>query len=149
MNGIGGILGKSERADHPGWFLRGNLAELGAFALISLGALGLKEVDVLGGLPEGLARVLGCRPPVELVNLMLAVYGISSLILILNRIGRRLAPINSWMNPLTRGAFYVFYAMAGTLERDFSVVALVALGLFAAELVNQGVCNGAGEQPAG
>jgi hypothetical protein len=115
---------------------RRGLQELFLFLLLSTFFFGLRQVDLLAPLTEGVREILGCPPSPELTTLALAGYTLSALVLILARAVKGERPSMRWSHLGYRTVFYFFYAVAGSLEENFMGVLLAGLLLIGLEQLN-------------
>jgi len=112
------------------------LRDLFLFLLFSFFFFGVRQIDLLAPLTEGVRRILGSPPSPELTTLALTGYTLSALVLILARTARGERPRLKWVHLFYRTVFYFFYAVAGSLEGHFMEVLLAGLLLIGLEQLN-------------
>lgn len=103
------------------------------FLGISLGALALRDAQLLAALPDTVRALLGDTPPPVLVHLALAASTVSALILILGRITGHTRPDYNWINIALPVLFYPLYLIADTDRSSFISVMAVGLTLLLLE----------------
>ncbi len=108
-----------------------NLLELVSFLLICVGAYQIKNFSLFDAASEPLRQILGCPPPVYLINIALAVYCFSSAVLTLTAVAGNSRPASRWNHLGYRCAFFVFYSFSGAIAANFVSVLCVGLFLYA------------------
>jgi len=81
------------------------------FILVSIAALQLRGIDLIGATPESVRKFLGTPPPAYLITVALAIYSFSVLMIILTRMNNGSEPVPRWSHLGYRSAFYLFYAL--------------------------------------
>ena len=112
---------------------RRHLWEFLAFLLVSITALGLRNLNLHESFSTGMRQLLGCPLPATLLSIALAAYGFSTLVLLLTRGGRETRPVKRWFHFSFRTIFYLFYSFSGVLAAHYLFVFGLGLFLYFAE----------------
>lgn len=112
---------------------RRGLWEILLFVLISIGALSLREFNLLASVSESARQLLGCPPPAYLVSIALATYCFSALTITLTQMANDGEPLLRWSHLGYRTVFYLFYAFSGSLANHFMAVFFIGFFLYAVE----------------
>jgi len=120
---------------------RRNLWSLVVFLLVSMNAYSVKTFNLFESASEPLRQLLGCPPPAYLINVALAVYCFSAVILCMTAIANDTPPPSPWRNLGYRSAFYLFYSFSGAIAGNFIPVLLVGLSLYALDQCHIWVYN--------
>jgi len=88
---------------------------------------------LLARLPAGVRDTLGSAPPVQLMNIALAVYAFAALVYILARMMEGDSAYRGWQHFGYLGGFYIFYAYAGALRENFWAILVAGLTIFVLE----------------
>lgn len=106
------------------------------FMVVSIGALSLREFNLLGSISAPVRDLLGYPPPAYLVSIALATYCFSALIINLAQIANDTEPHLRWSHLGYRAGFYFFYALSGSLPSHFMAVFFIGLFLYGVEHVH-------------
>jgi hypothetical protein len=109
------------------------LGSLVVFLLASILASVNQQVAFFSLIPEGLRPFLGDPPSAQLVNLALAIYFVSTLVIIAHGICCGGRPGSLWFHGVCRSIFYLLYFIGGGLAGHLWLVLLVGLMLFGLE----------------
>lgn len=108
------------------------------FVLLSAGVYWLESNSLL--FDGALVERFGQAPPVNLMNLALAVYAFAVLIRILCRMSDARPQYRGWAHFGYLGAFYLFYAYAQALDPHFWAIFSAGLTIFLLEYYHLWVC---------
>nr|WP_320049751.1 hypothetical protein [uncultured Desulfuromonas sp.] len=98
-----------------------------AFILISMVAVFLQDINILSHLSLSMREFLGKPPSPKMINIALAVYSFSALILTLSRLSDRTEVYRGWSHVGYLSGFYIFYLFSNALR--VNVVAVLVAGL--------------------
>ena len=124
---------RPKRVQNLALLTRRNLWEVLLFLLVSLGAYACLDSNLFLQAPENLRQLLGTPPPAFLIDLALATYLVSALILSLTRIAKGTRPAQNWSQLGYRCIFYLFYSFSGSLAAHFSLVFGIGIFLYGLE----------------
>jgi len=86
------------------------------FAVISVLAVSVQDIDPLQHLSPQVRQLLGKPPSPDLINIALAVYSFSALILTLSRLADRAETYKGWSHLGYLTGFYLFYFLSHALQ---------------------------------
>lgn len=109
------------------------LWELLLFLLLSLLAVLLKNHNFHAYFGVGSRQLLGCPIPVTMLNLVLASYGFSTLVLIMTRRGAETRLVKRCFHFSFRTVFFLFYGFSGALAPNLLFVFSLGLCLYLCE----------------
>ena len=112
---------------------RRSLWELTLFLLISILAFRFQAFDLFAAVSEPVRQILGTPPPAMLINVALATYLLSAVIMVLTRMANGGRPVQKWAHLGYRTVFYLFYCFSGTLSTHFVAVFAIGILLYALE----------------
>lgn len=112
---------------------RRGLWRLLLFLAGSAAFLRCRNLDLFAALPENVRELLGAPPPLALIHTLLAVSGVSALILIAGGGTENSRRCDGWMQFGMLLFFYPLYAAANVLEAYFPVVFATGLLILALE----------------
>jgi hypothetical protein len=95
------------------------------FILISLIAVYFQDIDLLASVSQETRNFLGKPPSPKVINIALAVYSFSALILTLSRLSDHTEVYRGWAHVGYLTGFYIFYLLSNALHVN-SLAVLVA-----------------------
>jgi|GEM_PF-1767207 len=107
---------------------RHHLWEFLLFLVVSMAALGLQNLNLHEYFSAGARQLLGCPLPANLLSVVLAAYGFSTLTLLLTRGGAETRLVKRCFHFSFRTVFYLFFSFSGVLAAHYLMV--FGLGLF-------------------
>lgn len=96
-----------------------------AFILISVVAVYFQDSNLLANVSQETREFLGKPPSPQMINIALAVYSFSALILTLSRLSDRTEVYRGWAHVGYLSGFYIFYFLSNALRVN-SMAVLVA-----------------------
>jgi hypothetical protein len=112
---------------------RSRRGQWGVFAFLCLSMAAFRFGPLLARLPEDVRGTLGSAPPVQLMNIALAVYAFAALVYILARMMEGDSAYRGWSHLGYLGGFYFFYAYAGALRENFWAILVAGVTIFGLE----------------
>lgn len=103
------------------------------FLVVSMGALLVRDINILEYFAENVRQILGAPPAPFLIHIVLAVSTISGLIIIGGRLANDAEPGRRWEQLGHRTAFYFFYFFSNALNQYFIIIFLAGLSVLLLE----------------
>ncbi|PLX91855.1 MAG: menaquinol oxidoreductase [Desulfuromonas sp.] len=103
------------------------------FILISMIAVFLKDFNILSHVSMSMREFLGKPPSPKLINIALAVYSFSALILTLSRLSDRTEVYRGWAHVGYLTGFYIFYLFSNALRVNAMAVLVAGLAILGLE----------------
>lgn len=97
------------------------------FVLLSVVVVYFQDINLLANVSQGTREFLGKPPSAKLINIALAVYSFSALILTLSRLTDRTETYRGWAHVGYLTGFYMFYFLANAVR--VNAMAVVVSGL--------------------
>lgn len=98
-----------------------------AFILISLVVVYFQDINLLANVSQETREFLGKPPSAKLINIALAVYSFSAIILALSRLADRTETYRGWAHVGYLTGFYIFYFFANAVR--VNSIAVLTAGL--------------------
>lgn len=103
------------------------------FILISLIAVYLQDYHVLNNVSLEMREFLGKPPSPKMINIALAIYSFSALILTLSRLSDRTEAYRGWAHVGYLSGFYIFYLLSNALRVNALAVLIAGVTILSLE----------------
>lgn len=113
-----------------------NLISIILFLVMSMLSYALLNTNLFNMFPESAKIILGCPPPVFLINVALAIYCFSAVVIKICAIAKEKEYIADFDDIGYISAFFVFYMLTGTLTINFMPVFVIGILVYSLDLIH-------------